>query len=97
MIKRMNIQHEISETKGAFFIEKEGERIAELTYTKNGTYRIILDHTEVSDSHKGEGLGKKLVYHSADYARENDLKILPLCPFARTIFLRNKDEFSDVT
>ncbi len=31
-----------------------------MTYTKNGNYRIIIDHTEVSGSQKGKGLGKKL-------------------------------------
>ncbi len=67
-----------------------------MTYSKNGDYRIIIDHTEVAESQKGKGLGKKLVYHSAEYARENKLKILPLCPFARTVFRRNKD-LQDVT
>lgn len=92
----MNIQHEDSKTKGAFFIEKDGERAAELTYSKMGDFKIILDHTEVNDSYKGEGLGKALVYHAAEFARENDLKILPLCPFARAIMSRNKEDFKDV-
>lgn len=92
----MNIQHEQTESKGAFFIEEDGERVAEMTYSKNGDYRIIIDHTEVSESQKGKGLGKKLVYHAADYAREQNFKILPLCPFARVVFRRNKD-LHDVT
>ena len=92
----MNIQHEESNTKGAFYIEKDGTRIAEMTYSKNGDYRIIIDHTEVSEAHKGEGLGKALVFHGVEYAREHNLKVLPLCPYARTVFLRNKEAFSDV-
>ncbi len=87
----MNIQHEQSDTKGAFFIEENGKRIAEMTYTKNGDYRIIIDHTEVSESLKGKGVGKALVYHAADFARASNLKILPLCPFARRVFQRNKE------
>lgn len=93
----MNIQHEETNTKGAFFIENNGDKIAELTYTKNGDYRIIIDHTEVSEHHKGEGLGKKLVYHTVEFAREKNLKILPLCPYARSVFFRNKEEFKDVS
>ena len=92
----MNIQHEQTDTKGAFFIEEDGTRVAEMTYSKNGDYRIIIDHTEVSESQKGKGLGKALVYHAVDYARETGLKILPLCPFARRVFQRNKD-LHDVT
>lgn len=93
----MNINHEETNTKGAFFIEENGTRIAELTYSKNGDYRIILDHTEVSEEHKGEGLGKQLVFRSVEYAREKNLKILPLCPYARVVFRRNKEKFRDVT
>lgn len=93
----MNIQHEESNTKGAFFIEKDGDRIAEMTYSKNGDYRIIIDHTEVSEAHKGEGLGKALVFRGVEYAREHNLKVLPLCPYARVVFRRHKEEFADVT
>ena len=93
----MNILHEDTNSKGAFYFEENGVRIAEMTYTKNGDYRIIIDHTEVSDAHKGEGLGKALVFHSVEFAREKNLKILPLCPYARTVFLRNRELFKDVT
>jgi predicted GNAT family acetyltransferase len=92
----MKIQHEETETKGAFFILEDNVRVAELTYSKAGNEKIILDHTEVSDNHRGEGLGKKLVLHSVEFAREKNLKILPLCPYARSVFSRNKD-LRDVT
>lgn len=92
----MKIQHQESETKGAFYIFEDGQRIAELTYSKAGPERIILDHTDVSNEHRGENLGKKLVYHAVDFARKHNLKILPLCPFARSVFSKNK-EIRDVT
>lgn len=87
----MNILHDQSDTKGAFYIEQNGLKVAEMTYTKNGNYRIIIDHTEVSESQKGKGLGKKLIHHAVNYAREINIKILPLCPFARRVFQQNKD------
>lgn len=92
----MQIHHDTAETKGSFYIEREDKRVAEMTYSKAGPERIIIDHTEVSDEARGEGLGKKLVYHAVEYARENDLKILPLCPFARSVFSKNP-EIRDVT
>ena len=92
----MNIQHEESETKGAFYIEKNGTRAAEITYSKAGTEKIIIDHTEVSGDYRGEGFGKALVFHVVDYARSKNLKVLPLCPYARSVFSRNK-ELYDVT
>lgn len=92
----MDIQHEQSETKGSFFIHRDGKKIAEMTYSKAGTERIIIDHTEVADETRGEGLGKELVYEAVTFARENNLKILPLCPFARSVFSKDKD-IQDVT
>tara|TARA_R110002096_G_scaffold339522_3_gene532858 strand:+ start:8361 stop:8639 length:279 start_codon:yes stop_codon:yes gene_type:complete len=84
----MNIQHEESETKGAFFIESNSTRIAEITYSKAGSSRIIIDHTGVSDEHRNEGLGKKLVFHVAEFAEQYNLKVLPLCPYAKSVFSR---------
>ncbi len=84
----MNIHHEESETKGAFYIEVNQERVAEITYSKAGTSKIIIDHTGVSDEHRNEGLGKKLVFHVAEFAKQNNLIILPLCPFAKSVFKR---------
>ncbi|WP_428236992.1 GNAT family N-acetyltransferase [Gracilimonas sp.] len=92
----MQIKHDTAETKGSFYIEREGKRVAEMTYSKAGPERIIIDHTEVADEARGEGLGKKLVYQAVEFARENNLKILPLCPFARSVFSKNP-EIRDVT
>ena len=81
----MEIHHEEGETKGRFFIELDGAETAELTYSKAGPERIIIDHTQVNDENRGEGLGKKLVHHAVNYAREHELTVLPLCPYARSV------------
>ena len=91
----MNIQHTSTDTKGEFYIEKDGERIAEMTYSKAGSSRIIIDHTEVFDEGRGKGYGKKLVKHGVQFARDHDLKVLPLCPFAKAIIMKH-DELHDV-
>lgn len=82
----MEIQHQSTETKGSFFIEKAGEKAAEMTYSKAGSGLIIIDHTEVSDQLRGTGSGKKLVMAAVEHARKNQLKIMALCPFAKSIF-----------
>lgn len=91
----MNLKHSEFETKGTFYFEIENRKIAEVTYSKAGADKIIIDHTEVEEEFRGEDLGKKLVYAAAEFARKTDLKILPLCPFARSVFLKNK-EIQDV-
>lgn len=91
----MNILFEQSSSKGAFFIVENNQRLAEMTFSKAGDKLIIIDHTDVSDQLRGKGAGKQLVAAAVAYAREKNLKILPLCPFAKSVF--NKvTEFQDV-
>ncbi len=91
----MDIQLEQSDTRGSFFIEQEGKRVAFMEFSKAGTDRIIISHTEVSDVLRGKNAGKQLVAAAVDYARKNKIKIVPLCPFARSVFDKVK-EYSDV-
>lgn len=91
----MNIQHEQSESKGVFFVTENGKRLAEMTYSKAGSNLIIIDHTEVSEELRGKSVGLQLVKSAVTYARENNIKILPLCPFAKSVFDR-KTEYHDV-
>lgn len=45
-----NIQAQETKTKGSFYIESENKKLAEMTFSKAGTEKIIIDHTEVDDS-----------------------------------------------
>jgi len=71
---------------GQFFIEIDGEELAKMTYTWAGPDKFIIDHTEVDDKLRGKGAGKQLVMRAVEFARENDKKILPLCPYAHSVF-----------
>jgi predicted GNAT family acetyltransferase len=42
---------------------------------------IELFHTEVPGAFRGLGLGKKIALYALNYAKDNQLKILPYCPF----------------
>ena len=92
-------QHQITrETdghKGAFVIDGDGARLATMTYTAAGDDLVIIDHTEVSDALRGTGAGKALVAAVVEWARSEHKGILPLCPFAKSVFDRTP-EFSDV-
>ena len=91
----MNITQIEHGPKGAFVIKENNERLAEMTYSKAGDKLIIIDHTEVSDALRGKGAGKQLVRAAVEFARKQNLKILPLCPFAKAIFDKTP-EFKDV-
>jgi predicted GNAT family acetyltransferase len=91
----MEIQLEQSASKGSFYIEEDGKRLATMTFSKAGEQVMIIDHTEVSDALRGKNAGKLLVAAAVEYARKNNVKILPLCPFAKSVFEKVK-EYQDV-
>ena len=91
----MEIKLEQSESKGAAFMEQDGKRIAEMTFSVAGSKLIIIDHTEIHETLKGTGAGRKLLMAIVKKARDEDIKIIPLCPFAKSVFDKD-DSIRDV-
>ena len=73
---------------------EDGERLAVMSYTVAGS-RVIIDHTDVDDRLRGKGAGKQLVKSAVEWARADKVQLLPLCPFARSVFEKTP-EYSDV-
>ncbi len=49
-------------------------------------YLLIIDHTDVNDQFRGQGLGRKLLNELVTFARGRNIKVIPLCPFAKSVF-----------
>ena len=81
-----DIKIEESDTKGRAFMEIDSKTIAEMTYSKAGEDLIIIDHTEVSDEYRGRQIGRKLLDQIVEMVRKKNIKILPLCPYAKSVF-----------
>jgi predicted GNAT family acetyltransferase len=76
--------------KGAFIAsDAEGNKAGEMTFSKAGADKIIVDHTEVEKAYSGKGVGKLLFEAVIQYAKEMHMKIMPLCPFAASMFKKN--------
>src|SRR3982750_959261 len=90
----MQIQRDEHGRKGAFYIEEEGEWIAELTYVKDDS-QMTIDHTEVDEKLRGEGVGEDLVRAAVEYARANGLKVNAVCPYAKKV-IDSTPELQDV-
>ncbi|QKZ15319.1 GNAT family N-acetyltransferase [Spirosoma sp. KUDC1026] len=91
----MDIQHKDNGKMGVFYVEADGMTTAEMTYLWSGDRRIIIDHTGVSEALQGQHIGKQLVEAAVVFARQKQLRILPLCPFAKAMFDKTP-EFQDV-
>jgi predicted GNAT family acetyltransferase len=82
--------------KGGTFIFYQNNIIAgELVYKWTGKTKLIIEHTEVGEKFEGMGIGKKLVLEAVQFARKNNVKILPWCPFAKSLFNKTT-EIQDV-
>lgn len=91
----MEIQRDEHGRRGAFFIERDGEWIAELAYTKYRPDLMIIDHTEVDRSLRGQNVGQQLVRAAVDYAREKKMKIRSRCRYAHNV-LEETAEYADM-
>jgi predicted GNAT family acetyltransferase len=89
-----DIRHESGEGYGAFFIEREGRRIAELTYRMTGADAMV-DHTWVDPKLRGRGDAARLVEAVVEWARREHVKLVPACSYVRAVFAR-KPEYADV-
>jgi len=53
-------------------------------------------HTGVSLTQRKKGYGRKLISAVVDYARENNLKIIPQCGFVSMMFNKYPEIYGDI-
>lgn len=87
--QKVEIEHTEDDGRGAFFIAREGMRLAEMTYSRTDDKLVIIDHTEVSEKLQGLGIGRKLLNAAVAWARETKTKIIATCPYAKAQFERD--------
>jgi len=90
----VTVEREDTGSKGRYFYRADGQE-AEMTFSKAGEHQIIIDHTEVPDAFRGQGIGLRLVERAVADARAEGKTIIPLCPFAAAQFRRHP-EWADV-
>ncbi|MGE8539100.1 MAG: GNAT family N-acetyltransferase [Acinetobacter sp.] len=91
----MLIEHQQQDSQGQWFVEPNEKRLAEMSYSRKDPDRLVIEHTWVDDSLRGQHVGHYLVEAAVKFAREQGVKIIPECPFAKSVFERDP-AFSDV-
>ena len=81
---------EENDAKGRYVYRANGAE-AEMTFSKAGEHLVIIDHTEVPDAFRGQGIGLRLVTRAVEDARAAGKKVIPLCPFANAQFRRHPE------
>ena len=95
MDAELPIELEDNGAKGRYLVRGPDGAEAEMTFTKVGESRLIIDHTGVPDAFRGQGVGVRLATRAVEDARAAGKTILPLCPFVAAQFKRHP-EWADV-
>jgi predicted GNAT family acetyltransferase len=83
----MEILQNDNSKRGKFFInDTEGREIAGMYYSYSDEGYLVIEHTEVAEEFEGRGLGRQLLNALVKYARENSIKVIPVCPYAKAVF-----------
>ncbi len=82
----IEVLHRESGNRGAFYVERDGKRLAMMTYSRSAPDLVIIDHTEVDDSLRGLGVARKLLDAAVAWARDTKTRVLATCPYAKAQF-----------
>ncbi|RYY21467.1 MAG: N-acetyltransferase [Chitinophagaceae bacterium] len=84
-----------TDKRGSFLIAGEHEPLAEMEVSiADDTLTVY--HTEVAPEAEGKGLAKMLLSAMVEHARDNKLKVSPLCSYVQVQFRRHPDEYADI-
>ena len=70
------------------FEAQVGEYLAEINYVREEKL-IIYTHTGVPEEISQQGIASKMARTALDYARDNELQVVPQCPFVAAYIRRH--------
>ncbi|WP_027109032.1 GNAT family N-acetyltransferase [Lacticigenium naphthae] len=81
-----------------FFSEdSDGNLLAEITYFPKGDDRIVIDHTFVDPSLRGQGIAEQSVDYVVKEMKTENKKIEPLCPYVVELFARKPEKYGEIS
>jgi predicted GNAT family acetyltransferase len=86
----VHVSHDASQHR---FEVRADDYVAFLAYERRDG-RLVVTHTEVPSNLGGRGIGGQLVQAAVAFAKQEQLRVVPLCPFART-YLRRHPELAE--
>ncbi|MEY4508635.1 MAG: hypothetical protein RLZZ450_757 [Pseudomonadota bacterium] len=87
--KDIGIEHREDEGRGAFFVQREGIQLAEMTYSRASDKLVIIDHTLVDDQLRGLGVARLLLDSLVSWARTTSTRVMATCPYALAQFAKD--------
>lgn len=87
------IEHDTTEQQ--FFIEPLPAQRCVLDYQWQGTQTVVFTHTGVPAPLEGRGLAARLVKAGLQWAREQQLRVIPACSYVAA-YIRRHPEWADL-
>lgn len=86
------VQHDSNARK--FYVHSDGHE-AHMTYRYRDASTVIYKHTYVPSELRGGGLAGKIVRTALEWARTENLRVVPTCSFVEG-FVRKHPEYQDI-
>lgn len=95
-MRRTRMSYEFKEEADQIIaLNKEGNEVGNVEYAWEGPRVLVINHTNVASSEQGQGLGAQLIKEVVDKAKNEDLKVKPVCSYAENQF-EKKEEYQSV-
>ncbi len=84
-LEKLEVTH--NEDDKAFEVWIDGYR-SKLDYIQEGK-NFVITHVGVYPEHRGQGVAAKIVEAGLEYAKQNALRVVPMCSYAAAYIRRN--------
>jgi predicted GNAT family acetyltransferase len=83
------METEVIREEKRFVINVEGKEVYVEFEMRND--KMDLDHTYTNPDLRGKGLAAQVVRAALEYAKENNMKVIPTCSYVRSFISKNEE------
>ena len=91
-VNKLDVIHNQNENRFETWIDGN---LSKLDYIQDGK-NFVITHVGVYPSLRGQGVAGRIVEVSLAYARENSLRVIPMCSYAAA-YIRRHPEYAELT
>jgi uncharacterized protein len=91
-IENLEVTHNDAENRFEAWIDGQ---LSKLDYNHHGN-TIVMMHVGVHPDHRGHGIAGKLTQAGLEYAKENKLRVIPMCSYVAA-YIRRHPEYAELT
>ncbi len=90
-MENLEVTHNEAENRFETWVEGQ---LSKLDYNQHGN-TIVMMHVGVYPDHRGHGIAGKLTQVGLEYAREKNLRVIPMCSYVAA-YIRRHPQYVDL-